>query len=225
MAVVDEKDEATEVALKREIPPDISVVPLRKLPNVSAREALRTWLSRNGDDDKGEQVVEPFEARAYLPPEVLVDRRAASEQLREQLVLEEKFSLSVPTDGGKARVFHDSSSLIYPRFLFLYLLSNFLRQRFHSPKMMMIPSRALSHLLQSPWMTSTRMYLKWRNRTPFLATSVAPSRLVSIDPRPAQCFTWITCSSEPCALCSVEEPNGSNPWKIKALRPRPSFQP
>lgn len=86
-------DENLESARGRDVPPAIAVEPLRDLASASAsaREALRSWLGGNGGKAKG---VDPFEATAYLPPEVVADRSRASEELREQLVLEDKFSLS-----------------------------------------------------------------------------------------------------------------------------------
>ena len=88
-------DENLESARGRDVPPAIAVEPLRDLASASAsaREALRSWLGGNGGKAKG---VDPFEATAYLPPEVVADRSRASEELREQLVLEDKFSLSRP---------------------------------------------------------------------------------------------------------------------------------
>ncbi|QDZ17671.1 hypothetical protein HOP50_01g01780 [Chloropicon primus] len=81
-------DEGVEVARGLEVPPAIAVAPLRALRDVEAREELRSWLS----GARG-RVIEAFEALAYLTPEALLDRARASEELRAQLALEERFSL------------------------------------------------------------------------------------------------------------------------------------
>ena len=94
--------EAQDVARAQAIPPPMGIQKLRQLTDLEAREALRAWLG-----GKDETVIEEFEARAYLAPEAFEDRTRASHDLREQLVLEEMFSLPVPSESPASNAIDD----------------------------------------------------------------------------------------------------------------------